>query len=170
MVYNGDNMKPVKGYEEYFSVTEEGRIYSHRTNRWLKLHINKNGYVVFASKIGGRTGKAVCLRVHRCVAETYISNPENKPEVNHKDGNKTNNSRLNLEWCTTQENSRHAHACGLIEIKFGTDRFCSKLSESDVQEIRQNRENKTVRQLGEHYNVDHSTIVRCKNKETYSNI
>lgn len=70
------------------------------------------------------------VRVHRMVAECYLPNPDNLPCVNHKDGNKQNNHKDNLEWCTTKENSEHAVASGLI--KSGTDAYDATLSEAEV--------------------------------------
>lgn len=106
--------KPVKLYEDYFLVSTEGEVYSLRTKRVLKGGRSKNGYAVLSSKIGGRKGKAICLKIHRLVAEAFIPNPENKPHVNHIDGDKTNNFVENLEWVTSRENVQHAMALGLF--------------------------------------------------------
>lgn len=113
-------MKPVVGYEKYFSVTEDGRIFSHRTNKFLKLHINRRGYCTFSTKINGRDSKAICFKVHRVVAEAYLLNPENKSEVNHIDGNKLNNNVINLEWVSRSENIQHAYNTGLKFAAKGT--------------------------------------------------
>lgn len=69
----------------------------------LKPVVNHDGYIVVP------LGKeSPCVRVHQLVAKAFIDNPEDKPMVNHIDGNKANNDVRNLEWCTNQENQRHA--------------------------------------------------------------
>lgn len=93
-------MKLISGYDNYF-ITEEGQVYNAKFNRYLKLTKTKNGYYfVNLSKNGAYTSHYV----HRLVAEAFIPNPDNKPEVNHIDEDKSNNSVSNLEWVTRKEN------------------------------------------------------------------
>ena len=66
-------------------------------------------------------GVRVNLYIHRAIALAFIPNPENKPCINHKDGNKLNNSIDNLEWCTHQENMIHAGKTGLLYISRKTN-------------------------------------------------
>ena len=163
-------MKDVIGYEELFSITEDGQIWSKRSSRFLKLNI-LNGYLAHVTKIGGREGKNVVLKAHRLVAKAYVSNPENKPYVNHKDGDKLNNHVSNLEWCTAKENSQHAYDTGLAKAASGADSPCAKLTAEDVLFIRAhykpyNREYGT-RGLGRMFGVDHSVISDIINNKKY---
>ena len=97
-------LKEISGYEGKYSVSTDGRIYSHISNKWLKPGISKSGYEsveLFSEGIGKR------LLVHRLVAGAFIPNPDNKEQVNHKDENKRNNSVQNLEWSTRKENMNY---------------------------------------------------------------
>lgn len=105
-------MKDLKGFEEYYSITEDGRIFSKRSQRFLKASLKENGYVYIELNI---EGDVYYKRVHRLVAETYIPNPDNKLMVNHKDGNKSNNHFTNLEWVSGSENNIHAIENGLFD-------------------------------------------------------
>ena len=80
-----------------------------------------------------RNGSQTLVCVHRLVAEAFIPNPENKPQVNHKDGHKSNNYISNLEWATPKEDSAHAVRIGLI--KTGQDHHLAKISNSVVRDI-----------------------------------
>ena len=88
------------------------------------IHLGENkGYYFFSYYINGISGVE---SVHRAVAKAFIPNPENKPEVNHIDGNKGNNKPENLEWCTRLENMRHASINHLCKPKRGKDHWHAK--------------------------------------------
>lgn len=102
---DGIKLTPLPFMKGIYSITKCGRIYSHLTNKWMKLPLNKSGYQTIDLR---KNGKRVYGIVSRLVAQTFIPNPEFKPQVNHIDGNKLNNHVDNLEWVTQQENSNHA--------------------------------------------------------------
>lgn len=102
--------------------------------------ISKSGYYLVATYFNGRGSIAHCFRVHRLVAKEFVSNPDNKPEVNHIDGNKINNHYTNLEWVTPKENTNHAVEIGLIKTGVGATN--AKLNKSVIQDIRKMVKNK----------------------------
>ena len=101
---------PVKGYEGIYQVSNFGYITNGR--RVLKTYLNNNGYVCL--KLVNENGRKSVL-LHRIVADHFLPNPDNKPEVNHDDGNKLNCAVANLEWMTSAENKLHAKESGLWE-------------------------------------------------------
>lgn len=92
--------KIIRGYAN-FSVSENGQIKNNKTGTIYKTWLDSNGYPSL------HIGKDI-RRVHKLVAEAFIPNPNNLPEVNHKDGNKLNCHKDNLEWCTHAENISHS--------------------------------------------------------------
>lgn len=111
MSINVEIWKPVKDYPNY-QVSNHGRVRGPKVIR--KPGLSSWGYhhVNISNENGASTKK-----IHRLVAEAFISNPHNKPCVNHLNGIKTDNRVENLEWVTNQENARHAHDTGLKDTK-----------------------------------------------------
>lgn len=100
---------------EKYLVSENGQIYSLKTNRILKQTLNKStGYYGICISIGGRKEKKL-LKPHIAVAENFIPGNHEGLVVNHKDGNKQNNKVENLEWITPSKNCYHAIEHGLIK-------------------------------------------------------
>lgn len=112
-------MKDIKGYEGLYAVTSCGKVWSYGSKKFLKPIVDKDGYLLVNLY---RNGISTQTRIHRLVAEAYLSNPDNLPQVNHIDGNKGNNSINNLEFCTATQNLCHAYKTGLIKKKKVTKR------------------------------------------------
>ncbi len=96
----------IRGYPDYL-VYEDGRIYSNKSNKFLKYNITRNGYPTV--ELFNECGSSRIL-VHRIVALTFVPNPNCLPQVNHKDENKLNPSAGNLEWCTAKYNLNYGTA------------------------------------------------------------
>lgn len=108
-----EEWRPVKGFGGIYEVSSEGRLRNVKTGRIHQNSKPRSGYTVDILCKGG-THKTV--RRHQLVAEAFIPNPENKPEVNHKNGDKSDNSASNLEWVTHRENTDHAWLTGLTKL------------------------------------------------------
>lgn len=152
-------MAPKRMTMEEYIITKEGQIINSRTNKTLKPQPNSKGYLRVTL-----CGKKYF--VHRLVAEKYIPNPKNKEQVNHKDGDKNNNSVENLEWVTNQENRNHAVENDL-HLQ-GDECPWAKLTSEQVKEIRRNTQYSN-KELAEIYNVSISTINDILNFRTWKN-
>ena len=113
-----EEWKDIQGYEGLYQVSSFGRVkslnYNHTGKEGILKAVDKgNGYLIVTLC---KYGKSKCLMVHKLVATTFISNPDNLPEVNHKDENKKNNKVENLEWCSSQYNMEYSHGKPVIGI------------------------------------------------------
>ena len=147
----------MKKYFDY-SVYEDGTIVG-KLGSVLKPTKTKAGYFVVNLYINKKKKR---MYVHRIVALCYIDNPENKATVNHKDGDKSNNSVNNLEWLTQTDNTKHAWESGFNNKAF-------KLSKDQVNEIRflYNNTKTSHRKLALKYSVTHSQIYCILNNKSW---
>lgn len=133
---------PIKGFEEYYHISSIGRVKSlsrrkgyknqhseDYTYKWTEerilIPLRKLNYECVL--LYGDNGCTYHQSVHRLVAMAYLDNPENKPQVNHKNGVRNDNRLENLEWCTSSENTKHAYDTKLRALPFGALNHASKI-------------------------------------------
>ena len=134
----------IYGYEDTYMISDLGRVKSlsgllttkvgvvkPRRLRIMSQTIKSNGYLSIMFSVNSNQKR---FHVHRLVAIAFIPNPENKPEVNHKDCDKKNNAKWNVEWNTIQENTDHAVVNNLVSK--GESSYSSKLTELNIIAIR----------------------------------
>ena len=160
-----ETWKKIEGFENY-SVSDQGRVRRDtdynctKGGRILKPGKHKRGYLQVALS---QNGEVNAKRVHRLVAEAFIPNPDNKPEVNHKNGVNTDNRSENLEWSTTLENMKHAFKTGLNPN--------SKLTDSAVLQIRQLlTQDLTQKAIGDRFGVSGRAIGDVKLRRSWAHI
>lgn len=152
----------IKGY----LITKTGKVWSETKSRFLTGKIAYTGYKMVEYYVDGIRKRK---NIHRILAELFIPNPENKPEVNHKDGDKLNCELSNLEWATHQENMSHANKTGLIKNRpKGTSTHFAKLNEQDVSEIK--KSTLSARKLSLIYGIAHQNIRKVKTGETWYHV
>jgi len=117
-----------------YLISEQGFIVNEKTQKRLKPQNNGNGYLKVSMRIDGRE---VQRYVHRLVGEAFLS--KTSIQINHKDGNKSNNHIDNLEWVTNSENQIHAHKTGLK--KNGNQLWNGKFTKDQVEEMKVLRKN-----------------------------
>lgn len=159
-----EQWKIVQGFENYL-VSTLGNVKTINGRFKKVVYDNKNsyGYVEL-----WKNNKGKKFRIHRLVAETFIPNYDNKEQVNHIDGNKTNNCVDNLEWVTPKENVTHAINNNLIILKYGSNNVSAKLKEEDVKFIRENAKvNISVKELAKQYNVSTTNIYNILNNKKW---
>ncbi|MBQ3727123.1 MAG: NUMOD4 motif-containing HNH endonuclease [Selenomonadaceae bacterium] len=162
-----EQWRDVVGYEGLYKVSNYGRVKSFQKNKpTILVGYRKREYYK------ARLSDNKLVSVHKLVAQSFIPNPEDKPTVNHIDGNKLNNCVSNLEWATYSENNRHAYDTGLQ--KRGCERSTSKLTANQVRYIRENcipRDFKFgMHALARRFGVSYSTINSVYHGRSYKNV
>jgi len=169
---------PVVGYEGYYEISNEGKVknlerkvksrYGLRSvrERILKIDLGSRGYMMADLSVN-------CIKikysVHRLVAIAFLKNSNNKEQVNHINGIKTDNRVENLEWCTQSENMKHAFENNLYKI--GESHHQSKLTELEVVKIKELISKKIpYRAIGKKFNVTASTIYDINKGKNWKHI
>lgn len=167
--------KNIHGFEGY-QISNTGlvkstqRVIKHKHSgtktipeRIIKHYISTTGYRTVKLY---KKNKGTHFKVHRLIADHFISNPNNKKTINHNDGNKLNNELSNLSWMTYKENNYHAFETGLIKI-FGEQSRESILTEDEVIFIRTYGYLFNNVELGKMFGVNRKTISDVKNYKTW---
>ncbi len=166
-------MKQFRDTDYY--VTENGEVYRLWKSGFKKKkpQLKDNGYLQISFY---KNGVEKNYRINRLVAECYIPNPDNLPEVNHNDGNKSNNNVSNLYWCTRSQNMKHAYDNNLLKppIFKGENNFKSKLTTEDIIWIRKHyiprHPEFSQSALAKKFNIEQATISDIVNRITWKHI
>jgi hypothetical protein len=156
--------KDIKGYEGRYQVSNLGRVKNIKTGRVLKPGIRCGYPSVSLCKHNKGKNKLI----HRLVAEAFILNPEDKPQVNHINGIKYDNRLDNLEWNTRSENGLHSYNSGLQISQKGEVHGKAKLTEEDILTIRSS--NLSRKELAILYNISLSSIYNIIDRRVWKHI
>jgi hypothetical protein len=148
-IHDKDDFEPIKDYTDYL-IHKDSRIYSTKMNQFMSFQL-RNGYQSVLLNDAR-------LHVHQLVAIQFLLNPDNKPQVNHKDGNKLNNHVDNLEWATGSENQTHAFKTGLNNTVSAVKQYL--LDGTFV------REYNSIIEINKILGLKNSTISQCCRKIT----
>lgn len=164
--------KPIPGFEKWYRISNTGLIYSKRRGKLLKPSLASNGYLttaLYARGDGYRGGGGVrrTAGVHRLVAEVFVPNPNNLPEVDHEDSNRSNNNAWNLQWCTTQQNTQFSIQRGNRKQN-GEHNTKARLTKADVLAIRAS--SLPGIELAKQYGVQPAAISKIRQRRTWRHL
>lgn len=174
-----EKWRSITGYESLYMISNFGNVYSLRRKRAMKKYIDKAGYC--------RTGltkeyKTKQIFIHRLVSEMFISNPKNKPHINHKDFNRSNNYSNNLEWVTRKENMAYSKLNGRFAmseqrktdqkiINSGENNPRTKILNKNIPEIIELKKRGLYdREIADMYGVGRRVINNIINNKTFQTI
>jgi len=161
--------KEIPGYENYI-ITDVSQVFNVKRKKLIKLQLDKDGYLVVQL---WKNSKAKKFKMHRLVAMAFIPNPENKPQVNHINGIKYDNSIENLEWVTQSENMLHAYKIGLQKPNDKQKESASKLHAKLVLNTENGVYYKSIKEAAKFYgkyseqNIGQKILGKIKNNTPF---
>ena len=175
----GEVWKDIQGYEGYFQVSNLSNVRSldritigrygmqKRKGKLMTQHIDQDGYM----KVGITKEKVrKHYFVHRLISIAFINNSGNKAQINHKDGNKQNNSLSNLEWCSITENNNHALNSGLRKMPNGNNHSNAKITEDEAIWIKYMTNGQKLQELVDIFGICKATICKIKTNKIWRHI
>ena len=171
IINNNETWKPVPEYESLYAVSDSGKVKrikkssGAREGKLLKGSRTKKGYI---DVVLSKDGKPKHFLVHRLVAMAFIPNLKSKSDVNHKDGNPSNNSVSNLEWCSRSENIKHSYSC----LKRSSVCAGAKLTPDEVLEVRNHlsRGDKTQKEIAELFDISNQQVSKINLRQKWKDI
>lgn len=155
-----DGWDQLDNHLEHIRVSRDGKVFNKLTCNILKPTKMKKGHLQVSVSKNGIVKKYL---VHRIIAKAFINNPDNKPCVNHMNGNPSDNRVENLEWCTDYENKQHAKINKMFQQS--TNRYNARFDELQILTI--HSLNWSHNAIARHYKCSQSVITRIKNCDSY---
>lgn len=155
-------MKDIGNYVVY----GDGRVWSKIQDKFLKPSLHTEGYLVVSIGKGNR------MLVHRLIAQTFIPNPENLPQVSHENNDKKDNRVENLKWCTNSYNTKKGYEDGLnpgVSLKGEANGAC-KLTEAEARRIKYDYPHLGARKIAPIFNIGVTAVKSIRNGKTWSHI
>lgn len=163
-----EELFPIKGYEGKYAITKSGKVWSYYLKIFVKHRNNRTGYYQVGLSL---KSQRKFIYVHRLVAQTFIPNPENKTDVNHKDLDRSNNNLDNLEWATRSENIQHSERYYRVNKQIKRNRSNRKLFIEDVITINEKiKQGLKLKEIGDMFNVDSSLISQIKRGKIWKDV
>ena len=142
-----EELKDIKDYEGLYAITRDGNVWSYKSNKFLKHKLARGYHQVILCK----EGKGKTYYIHRLVAKVFIPNPDNLPQVNHKDEDKSNNCVENLEWCDVKYNINYGTRTKRAAKKQSIPVYCEELNRTFNSQV------EAAKELG----LNRCNIVSC---------
>lgn len=163
--------KDIKNFEGHYQVSNLGRVKSIKFSNYRIMKTKLcHGYPQVGLRLLNKPRKF--MYIHRLLGIHFLDNPNNYEEINHKDGNRSNNNLTNLEWCSSSQNIKHSFDKLGKQPRWGEKCNFAKLTKNEVLKIKDllNNTELTQKEIGKRFGVGQQQISRIKNKVRWSHL